>query len=153
MILDKNYSYRLINITDYFGRNIKTEDENNSRKIMRYRKWLEDNFFSDKAMEKKEFDNIIHEWNNSKKDIKSIDKWNKKDIFLFEKLLNIIEDDDVFKLLLEKYNDGILLNLLDDIRLIREKINFKKLEEKTADEKELNVKADKLINRIYNRFS
>ncbi|CAG8544267.1 9756_t:CDS:1, partial [Scutellospora calospora] len=38
MILDDNYSYRLINITDYFGRNIKSEDENNSRKIMRYRK-------------------------------------------------------------------------------------------------------------------
>ncbi|CAG8791461.1 25088_t:CDS:1 [Cetraspora pellucida] len=61
IIVDEKYSYCLINITDYFGKNIKLEDENNSKKIMRYREWLQDNFFSSKATKKEKFDNIINE--------------------------------------------------------------------------------------------
>ncbi|CAG8610288.1 13069_t:CDS:1, partial [Cetraspora pellucida] len=141
------YSTRLIDISDYFGKNIGIKDKIVNNRIIKYREWIESKIFS-KTFEQKEFDRIINEW--KKENITLIYEWSEGDITLFEDLLKITEDNKEFKTYLEEYENERLLNLLDNIRLINENINS--VIDKRYKQQKLNEKANKLIDRINKCF-
>ncbi|CAG8751613.1 24749_t:CDS:2 [Cetraspora pellucida] len=123
IILNEDLLNHLIDATDLFGKDIKYGPKDIT--VIKYREWLDNNFFSEIATKKKMFvkrdvfDELMREW--CKKNIEITFNWESQDILLFKNLLDIIENDNEFILFLEEYRNNNLLSFLDNLRLISER--------------------------------